>query len=34
MADDSGNVYKGAFDPRCSATEAKWRVHGDTAFGL
>ena len=34
MADDSGNVYKGAFDPRCSATDAKWRVHGDTAFGV
>ena len=34
MADDSGNVYKGAFDPRCAATDAKWKVHGDTAFGV
>lgn len=25
--DNSGNVYKGAFDPNCSGTDEKWKVH-------
>ena len=25
--DNSGNVYKGAFDPNCSATDEKWKIH-------
>lgn len=25
--DNSGNVYKGAFDPNCSGTDEKWKIH-------
>ena len=32
-SDNSGNVYKGAFDPNCAGTDEKWKVHGDTPFG-
>ena len=33
--DNSGNVYKGAFDPQCSGTDEKWKVHDKTnAFGV
>ena len=32
--DNSGNVYKGAFDPNCSGTGEKWKIHHLTnAFG-
>lgn len=32
--DNSGNVYKGAFDPNCSCTNEKWKIHHETnAFG-
>ena len=32
--DNSGNVYKGAFDPHCSGTDEKWKVHHlSNAFG-
>ena len=32
--DNSGNVYKGAFDPNCSGTDEKWKVHHATnSFG-
>lgn len=33
--DNSGNVYKGAFDPQCSGTDEKWKVSDKTnAFGV
>ena len=33
-SDNSGNVYKGAFDPYCSGTDEKWKVHHlSNAFG-
>ena len=25
--DNSGNVYKGAFDPNCAGTDEKWKIH-------
>ena len=25
--DNSGNVYKGAFDPHCCGTDEKWKIH-------
>lgn len=32
--DNSGNVYKGAFDPICAGTDEKWKIHNLTnAFG-
>lgn len=32
--DNSGNVYKGAFDPYCAGTDEKWKVHHmSNAFG-
>ena len=32
--DDSGNAYRGAFDPICSGTDSKWKVHHNSnAFG-
>ena len=32
--DNSGNVYKGAFDPNCSGTDEKWKIHHpNNAFG-
>ena len=32
--DNSGNVYKGAFDPNCAGTEEKWKIHHQSnAFG-
>lgn len=32
--DNSGNVYKGAFDPNCSGTDEKWKIHHlSNAFG-
>ena len=32
--DNSGNVYKGAFDPNCAGTEEKWKIHHmSNAFG-
>lgn len=31
--DNSGNNYKGAFDPHCTGTDEKWKVHYDNAFG-
>lgn len=32
--DNSGNVYKGAFDPQCSGTDEKWKIHDNSnAFG-
>lgn len=32
--DNSGNVYKGAFDPNCSGTDEKWKIHDvSNAFG-
>jgi len=32
--DNTGNVYKGVFDPKCSCTEEKWKVHHPSnAFG-
>ena len=32
--DNSGNVYKGAYDPNCSGTDEKWKVHHlSNAFG-
>ena len=32
--DNSGNVYKGAFDPNCAGTDEKWKIHHLTnAFG-
>lgn len=32
--DNSGNVYKGAFDPNCAGTDEKWKVHHlSNAFG-
>lgn len=32
--DNSGNVYKGAFDPNCAGTDEKWKVHHTTnCFG-
>lgn len=32
--DNSGNVYKGAFDPNCAGTDEKWKVHHATnCFG-
>ena len=33
-ADNSGNVYKGAFDPNCAGTDEKWKIHHlSNAFG-
>lgn len=33
--DNSGNVYKGAFDPNCSGTDEKWKIHDNSnAFGV
>ena len=33
-SDNSGNVYKGAFDPNCIGTNEKWKVHhGSNSFG-
>ena len=33
--DNSGNVFKGAFDPNCSGTDEKWKVHSvGSAFGV
>lgn len=33
-SDNSGNVYKGAFDPNCNCTDEKWKIHHSTnAFG-
>ena len=33
-SDNSGNVYKGAFDPNCSGTDEKWKIHHPSnAFG-
>ena len=33
--DNSGNVYKGAFDPNCVGTNEKWKVHNvSNAFGV
>jgi hypothetical protein len=26
-SDNSGNVYKGAFDPNCAGTDEKWKIH-------
>lgn len=32
--DNSGNVYKGAFDPNCAGTDEKWKIHHlSNAFG-
>ena len=32
--DNSGNVYKGAFDPNCSGTDERWKIHHPSnAFG-
>ena len=32
--DNSGNVYKGAFDPNCAGTDEKWKIHHlNNAFG-
>ena len=32
--DNSGNVYKGAYDPNCSGTDEKWKIHHlSNAFG-
>ena len=32
--DNSGNVYKGAFDPNCAGTDEKWKIHHESnAFG-
>ena len=32
--DNSGNTYKGAFDPNCVGTDEKWKIHNVTnAFG-
>ena len=32
--DNSGDAYKGAFDPNCAATDEKWKVHNaSSAFG-
>lgn len=31
--DNSGNCYLGAFDPYCSGTDEKWKVHADNEFG-
>lgn len=32
--DNSGNVYKGAFDPNCAGTDEKWKIHHATnSFG-
>lgn len=31
--DDSGNVYRGAFDPLCAGTNSKWKVHQNNSFG-
>ena len=32
--DNSGNVYKGAFDPLCAGTDEKWKIHHlNNAFG-
>jgi hypothetical protein len=32
--DNSGNVYKGAFDPHCNCTDEKWKIHHESnAFG-
>ena len=32
--DNSGNVYKGAFDPNCAGTNEKWKIHHiSNAFG-
>ena len=33
-SDNTGNVYKGAFDPNCSGTDEKWKIHHQSnAFG-
>ena len=33
--DNSGNVYKGAFDPNCAGTDEKWKIHDNSnAFGV
>lgn len=33
-ADNSGNVYKGAYDPHCAGTDEKWKIHNlSNAFG-
>lgn len=32
--DNSGNVFKGAFDPNCAGTDEKWKIHNvGNAFG-
>lgn len=32
--DNTGNVYKGAFDPNCAGTDEKWKIHHPSnAFG-
>lgn len=32
--DNSGNCYQGAFDPNCTCSEEKWKIHhGSNAFG-
>ena len=32
--DNSGNVYKGAFDPNCAGSDEKWKIHHmSNAFG-
>ena len=32
--DNSGNVYKGAYDPHCAGTDEKWKIHHlSNAFG-
>lgn len=31
--DNSGNTYKGAFDPSCAGTDEKWKVHANNSFG-
>ena len=32
--DNTGNVYKGAFDPNCAGTDEKWKIHHlSNAFG-
>ncbi len=33
QGDNSGNVYKGAFDPNCAGSNEKWKVHQDSPFG-
>lgn len=30
---NSGNVYKGYFDPTCVGTDEKWKTHSSSAFG-